>query len=276
LDGHLRIAPASHSLGEVTVPTHLDRIIEYLFHQREADDDALARALDIDRHHINGLCTQLQQHGLIERDRHSLTGKPMNRLVTGAIPNARDGEARRRPTDVESLTLPSTLTSRPIETNAVVGVRTLPPELAGDAPVSGYTGALGLSDDRVKIAVATALEGAGWTTEVRWGKTPGIDIDARCGRARLVIVVKGEDSLRSMRVNHFVGALGELLQRMDSPNAHYALALPSHRQFVSLATRLPAWVRSHLQLSFLLVEATAEDAYDVTMLSPPGSRISFW
>jgi biotin operon repressor len=258
------------------MPTQRDRIIEYLLHQREADDDEIARALGIGRHRINTLCNDLSRRGLVEREVDSTRGKLANRLVPGSIPYAKETGAPTVRDDAESLKRPSTEANRPSATSVVVNMRTLSPAAAGEMALTGYMGAVGLSEDRVKLAVATALERAGWTTDVRWGRVHGIDIDARRGAERLVIEAKGEGSLQPMRVNYFVGALGELLQWMNSPDALYAIALPAHRQFVSLAARLPVWVRDRLQLAFLFVEATADEAYDVTLVPPPGSSMSVW
>lgn len=44
-----------------------------------------------------------------------------------------------------------------------------------------------------------------------------------------------------MRVNLFLGVLGELLQRMDLPETVYGPALPAHRHFARLQSRLSAW-----------------------------------
>jgi len=45
------------------------------------------------------------------------------------------------------------------------------------------------------------------------------------GRERLVLEAKGEGSRPQMRGNFFLHALGELLQRMDGPDANFGLAL---------------------------------------------------
>jgi hypothetical protein len=65
----------------------------------------------------------------------------------------------------------------------------------------------------------------GWQVEGRRGHDRGIDIEVQRGSERLVLGAKGEGSLQPMRVNYFIGALGELLQRVDSPVAFYGLAL---------------------------------------------------
>ena len=37
-----------------------------------------------------------------------------------------------------------------------------------------------------------------------------------------------------MRVNNFLMVLGELMQKMDSPDKQYGIALPAHQQYVNL------------------------------------------
>ena len=80
-----------------------------------------------------------------------------------------------------------------------------------------YSGEVLLAEDTVKQAVEAALTADGWQVHVRWGRVHGIDIEAHRAGECLVLEAKGEGSLSAMRVNFFVGALGELLQRMDSP-----------------------------------------------------------
>ena len=57
-----------------------------------------------------------------------------------------------------------------------------------------------------------------------------------------------------MRVNYFLGALGELLQRMDKPEAMYSIAFPDMQQFRRLWERLPALARERMQISALFVD----------------------
>jgi hypothetical protein len=85
------------------------------------------------------------------------------------------------------------------------------------------------------------------------GHVQRIDTEARPGGDYLVLEAKGEGSRPAMRVNYFLGALGELLQRMDSPGPRYGLVLPAHRQFAGLVIRLPSWVKERLNLCFFLV-----------------------
>jgi hypothetical protein len=57
-----------------------------------------------------------------------------------------------------------------------------------------------------------------------------------------------------MRVNYFLSVLGELLQRMDDPDARYSLALPDMKQFRKLWQRLPQLAKSRTTISALFVD----------------------
>jgi hypothetical protein len=105
-----------------------------------------------------------------------------------------------------------------------------------------------ITEDEVKAAVKAHLEADGWTVTVAWGRERGIDIDARGASERLVIEAKGEAPAGPQQVNYFLGALGELIQRMDDPTARYGLAFPDHRQYRGLVDRLPALAKERLGL----------------------------
>lgn len=130
--------------------------------------------------------------------------------------------------------------------NALVSPET-PPVPSPAAPLSGDGPRI--SEDEVKRAVADHLSGHGFEVVVAWGRTRGIDLDARHpdGR-RYVVEAKAEVALQPQQVNYFVGALGELVQRMDDAGAVYGLALPGNRQYRGLAARLPGLARRRLGL----------------------------
>ena len=75
------------------------------------------------------------------------------------------------------------------------------------------------SEDEVKRVLEGWLSAQGWSVEVAWAKTRGIDLDAHKDAQRWIIEIKGSGSLQPMRVNYFIGVLGELLQRMSDPKA---------------------------------------------------------
>lgn len=107
-----------------------------------------------------------------------------------------------------------------------------------------------ITEDEVKRAVQDHLVSEGYVVAVAWGRIRGIDIDARHPSGhRYVIEAKGQVAAAgAQQVNYFLGALGELVQRMDDPHATYALALPAHRQYRGLVDRLPEHGRERLGL----------------------------
>lgn len=234
--------------------TQTERILNYLAaHPRGANDDLLASELGIaHRQAVNQTCRRLASQGILMRDRDPVSGKIINRMSDG------DGTA------VAPATSSVSAANRP-EAVPVTRVVTL----AGDQAVRQfvYAGEVDLTEDQVKQAVEGALRQESWNVDTRWGRAHGIDIEARRGAERLVLEAKGEGSRPAMRVNFFLGALGELLQRMDSPAACYGLALPAHRQFAGLVSRLPAWVRARLNLRFYLVRPTS-GGYEVGLVRP--------
>jgi hypothetical protein len=243
------------------MPGHREEILAYLRrHLEGADDDELARSLGINpRQTVNRICRALAAANLIER-RQGAEGKIINRAVdsTGDLPAYAPSPG----------TVPAPSVSREpsiVAVERLIALRDVP-------AVQGfsYPGEKSISEDQVKAAAQAALQADGWSVEVRWGHEPGIDIVARRGGERWVIEAKGEGSLSAMRVNYFVGALGELVQRMDSPDAHYALAFPAHRQFVGLVLRLPEWVRQRLDLSVFLVRPAENGTWEVGVV-PAGT-----
>lgn len=230
--------------------THRERILNYLrANAAGADDDVLAAKLGIPhRQAVNQVCHRLEAEGLVARRHDQDAGRIVNRLARGA--------------DIEGSSVSSVTTTPPAHDAAVRLLR-----LDGDAAVRefAYLGELQLSEDEVKLAVGAALVREGWNVGTRWGRAHGIDIEATRAGERLVLEAKGEGSRPEMCVNFFLGALGEVLQHMESPDACYGLALPAHRQFAGLVSRLPAWVRARLNLRFYLVRRTC-DGYEVGLV----------
>lgn len=93
----------------------------------------------------------------------------------------------------------------------------------------------------------------GYEVKVAMGFERGIDIDARRGKERWIIEVKGPGSRPEMRVNYFIAMLGELLQRMDDESARYSIALPDIPQFRRLWDRLPQLARDRTGISAIFV-----------------------
>lgn len=231
--------------------TQRERIVACLReHPEGMDDDQLASALAISpRQTVNQICRALVTTGIISRTENPQTHKKSNRFIG-------DGET----TEVHQTSVLMEVT--PLDARLIT--------LADDASVRAfpYRDMSGLSEDAVKAAVAAVLQVDGWETDIRWGHVHGIDIAASRGDERLILEAKGEGSRNPMRVNYFLGALGELLQRMESPDFRYGIAVPAHRQFIGLILRLPLWVRSHLNLCFYLVRPTATGEYEVGYIPP--------
>ncbi len=112
-----------------------------------------------------------------------------------------------------------------------------------------------LSEDRAKEILKAWLESDGWSTEIAWGRTRGIDVEAKRRAKRWIIEVKGIGSLSAMRVNYFIGMLGETLQRMDDKEAKYSIAMPDIQQFRNLWRRLPGLAKHRTTISALFVSS---------------------
>lgn len=111
-----------------------------------------------------------------------------------------------------------------------------------------------LSEDAIKGILEKWLVAQGWNVKVAWGHVHGIDIDAMKENERWVIEAKGQGSLNPMRVNYFLGILGETLQRMEDPNAKYSIALPDLQQFRNLWRRLPFLAKSRTGITAIFVD----------------------
>lgn len=144
----------------------------------------------------------------------------------------------------------------------------LPRDPAPSPPEPRPGDGLLLSEDAVKAAVSEHLTAQGWAVTVAWGRQRGIDIEARRGGEHLIIEAKGEVTLPPQQVNYFLGALGELVQRMDDPAADYGLALPDNRQYRGLVERLPALAKQRLNLVVFFVGRSTDGRYTIDELRP--------
>ncbi|MEO3859935.1 hypothetical protein ABGB08_33955 [Acrocarpospora sp. B8E8] len=208
--------------------TWAERIVEALrISSHPLNDDALARRLDASqRQTINQVCRQLAARGKITR----LTG-PDGKIVNMLI--AANSSAK-------GVSDPGTASSK---------------NSSGDRL---------LTEDMVKEAVKSHLEGLGYSVTVAWGRAHGIDIEAHRADDHLYLEAKGEAASPPQQVNYFIGALGELVQRLRDPYARYGLALPDHPQYRGLVQRLPALARERLNLVIMLVDR--HDGTTVTTL----------
>ena len=128
-----------------------------------------------------------------------------------------------------------------------------PAPRARPAPVAPAADPTALTEDELKHLLVEWLHRDGWATKVAWGKAQGVDVIATRDGHSWIIEAKGTGSSQPMRVNYFLGALGELLQRMNDPAARYSLALPDLPQFRRLWERLPGTAKQRLGLSALFV-----------------------
>ncbi|BCJ87282.1 hypothetical protein [Effusibacillus dendaii] len=110
------------------------------------------------------------------------------------------------------------------------------------------------SEDNIKQFLKEFLHSNGWETQIAWGKTPGIDINAIRGTERWIIEVKGLGTSNPMNVNYFLGVLAETLQRMDDPTAKYSIALPDVKQFRNLWSRLPLLAKKRTGITALFID----------------------
>lgn len=166
---------------------------------------------------VNQACRSLENDGLLERRR----SRPLDNLI-GNWPTG--SAARRNPARV-----------RPAVRH----------EERPDAP----------SEDEVKRILERWLTGQGWSVSVRYGHERGIDIEAIRNEERWIIEVKGPGSRQPMRVNYFLAVLGETLQRMSDPRAHYSVAFPDLDQFRRLWQRLPALAKKRTGITAIFVTA---------------------
>lgn len=109
------------------------------------------------------------------------------------------------------------------------------------------------AEDNIKEILKKHLHSDGWDTQIAWGRTHGIDIDAIRDKERWIIEVKGIGSSNPMNVNYFLGILGETLQRMVDPNAKYSIALPDIKQFRNLWYRLPILAKKRTGITALFI-----------------------
>jgi hypothetical protein len=119
---------------------------------------------------------------------------------------------------------------------------------------SGDRESLQQSEDHLKQALKDHLNSLGWTIRnIAWGKMRGIDIEAEREGQRWLIEVKGIGSRPQMRVNYFLGVLGELLCRMSDAGAKYSIAVPDVPQFRNLWRRLPTEAKERTRITALFV-----------------------
>lgn len=146
-------------------------------------------------------------------------------------------------------------TAPPIKNILVTGQYTAPTS-PKPIPKQARSSDSPLQEEEIKAILKDFLTSAGWQVKVAWGNAHDVDLYAIKGEERWVIEVKGCGSLNPMRVNYFLGILGETLQRMDDPKAHYSIALPDMQQFRNLWDRLPDLAKQRTTIDAIFVSRT--------------------
>ena len=114
-----------------------------------------------------------------------------------------------------------------------------------------------LTEEDIKTILTEKLISDGWEVKTAWGKAHGVDIDAKRGSEKWFIEVKGPGSRPEMRVNYFIGILGETLQRMDDPDARYSISFPDMIQYRNLWAKLPTLAKERTGIDLILVDKNA-------------------
>lgn len=111
-----------------------------------------------------------------------------------------------------------------------------------------------LQEEDIKHILADKLTAEGWKVKIAWGHTRGVDIDARRGDERWLIEIKGPGSRNAMQNNYFNEIFGEILKRMDDPNARYTIVFPDIKKFRRLWYDLPELAKERTTIDLLLVD----------------------
>ncbi|MBQ7002210.1 MAG: MarR family transcriptional regulator [Oscillospiraceae bacterium] len=193
-----------------------DDILSYISQFPGATDAEIAKALAKIHQQVNRTCRSLEKQGFIIR-----MANPQKSDYIGNYLGCTPIEARP-------------IQEQPIEK----------PSISNGEP---------LQEEDIKYILYDYLTQNGWTAKVAWGHNPGVDIDAHKDGVRWLIEIKGPGSRPPMRVNYFIGILGETLQRMDDPNARYTIVFPDMPQYRKLWDRLPALAKARTTIDMILV-----------------------
>ncbi|MFA5309799.1 MAG: hypothetical protein WC370_10010 [Dehalococcoidales bacterium] len=111
-----------------------------------------------------------------------------------------------------------------------------------------------LPGKKVRRVLEKHLTAQGWHLEANGIPNHNIDIEARRGREKWIIEVKGTESPAPVIFSSFVSALGGILRRMDDQNCKYSIALPDTKPFRRLWERLPAIAKDRTGITALFVD----------------------
>lgn len=115
-----------------------------------------------------------------------------------------------------------------------------------------------MSEDQAKQHLEKWFNCNGWRTEIHWGHTRGVDILATTVSERWVVEVKGSGTSQQMQLNYFLAILGEIIQRIDSEEVKYSIALPNLDRYRTLWNNLSDLVKARLGVTLLLVSEEGE------------------
>jgi hypothetical protein len=110
-----------------------------------------------------------------------------------------------------------------------------------------------LSERKLKQILESYLISEGWETQIAWGFTHGIDIEARHGLNRWIIEVSESAPVNFLPSSSFTSALGKVLQRMEDSDCKYSVAFPDLEQYRRLWERLPHLAKSRMGVTALFV-----------------------
>ncbi|MBQ3652839.1 MAG: hypothetical protein II954_00305 [Synergistaceae bacterium] len=116
-------------------------------------------------------------------------------------------------------------------------------------------------EDTVKTIIAEFFSRHGWIVSINLGHNKGVDFEARKDDSCWRIEAKSSYALKkgtllpreASKTNYFLNALSEILQRMDDPNVHYAIAFPKINKYEELWAQLPSEAKKRTQIHMILV-----------------------
>ena len=127
-----------------------------------------------------------------------------------------------------------------------------------------------VSEDDAKDAIAKFFSGHGWKVTVNRGHKNGVDIEAKRDNSCWRIEVKGAYARKKgtllprepSKTNYFLNVLGEILQRMDDTNIHYAIAFPKIKKYEELWAQLPLETKKRTQINMIIVNYSDKPKFE--------------
>lgn len=111
-----------------------------------------------------------------------------------------------------------------------------------------------LQEEEIKHILTDLLTRDGWDVQTAWGHALGADIDARKAGERWVLEVKGPGKANA-ESKYFDNVLGEILRRMDDPDARYSIVFPDKKVFRDRWAKLPRLAKERTMIDLLLVDS---------------------